>query len=66
MHLICIFALAIGYTLFSTPVVEASPTVSKTSCSKSNLNKIKNKFGLENMQNINKLVEIKLKRKILE
>ena len=42
MHLICIFALAIGYTLFSTPVVEASPTVSKTSCSKSNLNKIKN------------------------
>jgi len=30
------------------------------------LNKIKNKFGSENMQNINKLAEIKLKRKILE
>ena len=29
------------------------------------LNKIKNKFGLENMQNINKLAKIDLKRKIL-
>ena len=49
MHFLCIFALAIGYTLFSTPVVEASLTVSKTSCSKSNFNKIKNnKICLKN------------------
>jgi hypothetical protein len=30
------------------------------------LNKIKNKFGVENMENINQLAKIKLKRKILE
>lgn len=49
MHLICIFALAIGYTLFSTPTTDASPMVSKSSCNKSNLNKIKkNKICIKN------------------
>ncbi len=30
------------------------------------LDKIKNKFGIDNMENINKLAKIELKRKILE
>jgi M6 family metalloprotease-like protein len=42
MRLISIFALAIGSTLFSTSIVDASPMVNKSSCNKLNLNKIKN------------------------
>ena len=54
MHIICIFALAIGYTLFSTPTTDASPMVSKSSCNKSNLNKIKkNAVELQRKRELN-------------
>jgi hypothetical protein len=52
MPIICIFAIAIGSILFSTPTADASIMFSKSSCNKSDLNKInKNKICLKNGKN---------------